>query len=62
MKIVRRTPLAVLILLSVACGPRPLEGVGERSGDWIGPVVNGVEFLPSSRPSGAEVSAGSQGS
>jgi hypothetical protein len=62
MKIIHRTLITLLMLLSIACGPQPLEGVGQRSGEWIGPVVHGVEFLPSSRAPDAEVSAGGPGS
>lgn len=46
MKIISRTTVVALAMLAAACGPQPLEGVGDRSGEWIGPVVNGVEFLP----------------
>lgn len=45
-----RSTLAALTLTLVlgACGDRPvLEGIGDRSGEWIGPVVNGAVFLPS---------------
>ena len=37
---------AVCLTVVVAgCGGSPLESVGERSNDWIGPIADGVTLL-----------------
>jgi hypothetical protein len=43
-----RTVVAALALVVIAgCGVPSLENVGERSGEWIGPLTNGATFVPS---------------
>lgn len=41
---------AVMCLTLTACGENPLESVGQRSTDWIGPVSDGVSFLSNDGP------------
>lgn len=44
----QRTVVAMLALVAIAgCGAPSLEDVGISSGEWIGPLTNGVTFLPS---------------
>ncbi len=43
-----RTAVAILALVAITgCGAPSLENVGERSGEWIGSVTNGVTFVAS---------------
>jgi hypothetical protein len=44
-----RTAVALILATAlVACGDQPLQGMGERSGEWIGPLVHDVVLLPGS--------------
>jgi hypothetical protein len=36
---------AALVATLAGCGDAPLESVGQRSSEWIGPVADGVRFL-----------------
>lgn len=40
--------LAIAGAVLVACGDQPLQGVGERSSEWIGPIAEEVRFLSNS--------------
>ncbi|MFP5331818.1 MAG: hypothetical protein ACLGHX_05625 [Acidimicrobiia bacterium] len=43
-----RSLLAALATTSLlaACGDEPLQGLGQRSGEWIGPLAEQVVILP----------------
>ena len=46
---------AVCVVIAVAgCGENPLESVGERSNEWIGPVADGVSLLSNGSSSGTD--------
>jgi hypothetical protein len=38
----------ILAMTRAVCGDRPLQGMGERSGEWIDPLVRDVALLPGS--------------
>ncbi len=42
-----------LAVLVAGCGESPLESVGERSNEWIGPIADGVVLLSNDSPSTA---------
>lgn len=53
---VRWLAAACLAVLSTGCGERPLETVGERSNEWIGPIADGISlFSNDSSPPGPTV-------
>lgn len=44
---IARSVVAVALVSTVtACGDQPLEGVGARTGEWIGPILHNVQLLP----------------
>lgn len=38
------------VVLLAGCGESPLESVGERSNEWIGPIADGVTLLSNDSP------------
>jgi hypothetical protein len=44
---IQRLVAAVLLVVALAaCGDQPLQGMGQRSEGWIGPIAENVQFLP----------------
>lgn len=43
--LLKATSLAIAAAVLAGCGDQPLQGIGERSTDWIGPVAEDVRFL-----------------
>lgn len=45
---IRRVVLAAALAAFVltACGDQPLQSVGQRTGEWIGPLAEEIVFLP----------------
>ena len=41
---------ACAVALLSGCGETPLDSVGERSNEWIGPIADGVIFLSNDTP------------
>ena len=41
---------ACVVVLVAGCGESPLESVGQRSNEWIGPIADGVTFLTNDSP------------
>ena len=48
---------ACAVALLAGCGEAPLDSVGERSNEWIGPIADGVIFLSNDTPPGGTVAA-----
>lgn len=44
-RVVLAAALATFVL--TACGDAPLQSVGQRTGEWIGPLAEELVFLPS---------------